>query len=226
MQILFQLISIICILSIFFLRKTERKIELLIVVMICMTTFPNPIPLIGNELHRALPVVFCLSEWRNFRKYYIWIKQYKFLSYIVWIIIGLIVFLFNSPHVNSSLKDIIVYFISYLFQSYLIFPIIFCLCIKGCNMKNIYQIVYYSLLFITFWAVLNIIFHRGIFIDIMYAGRNVISYMADLGMKYSNTDRFRVQSVFLNAFNYGYINILILLFNLYCYNLKPKVLTK
>ena len=226
MQILYQFISLIFIFSLFFMKNSEKKIELMIVVMLCMTTFPNPVPMIGSELHKALPVVFCFSEINNYKKYYYQIKQYHIRPLIYWIIIGNVFFLFTSPHAHANLKSIAVYFISNLFQTYLVLPLIFCICLKKIDLRRIYKTVYYCLIFITFWGILNMLLHRGVFIDLMYSGREVVSYMSDLGMKYSNTDRFRVQATFLNAFNYGFSNLIILLFNLYCYNIKLNITKK
>lgn len=198
----------------------------MVIAMICMTNFPNPIPMIENELFRALPVAFCLSEYKNYTKYYKQLKYYKLSGFIIIVLLGTLLFLIHSPHSHESLKTVVVHIISNLFQTYLVFPILFCLCLKSFDISRLYKVVYYCLLFITFWGVINLILHRGIFIDILYSGRDVVSYMSDLGMKYSNSDRFRVQSVFLNAFNYGYINLMILLFNLYCYNTKVESVSR
>ena len=63
--------------------------------------------------------------------------------------------------------------------------------------------------------------HAG-FIDIILQGSDLNSVTEDLGGKYANSEegRFRVQSMFLSPFDYGYISMMLLILHFYAYKRK------
>lgn len=83
--------------------------------------------------------------------------------------------------------------------------------ISANSMKPMLKISFYGLLILTFFGLLNLVTMRASFIDAVGAHMVVADNMQDLGGKFTYSDRFRVQALFFNPFNYGYICILLML---------------
>ena len=85
------------------------------------------------------------------------------------------------------------------------------------NMKPILKVSYYGLLILTAFGALNFVTGRAWFIDTIGAHMTVAENIQDLGGKFTNSERFRVQAMFFSPFDYGYICILLLLLQLWGY---------
>ena len=70
---------------------------------------------------------------------------------------------------------------------------------------------------ITLFALFNYVAKSAFFVNEMYRGMALTDVMQDTGNKFTYSERFRVQAMFFNPFDYGYICILLLLFNWYGY---------
>ena len=74
-----------------------------------------------------------------------------------------------------------------------------------------------GLLVLTLFALFNHVTKSAFFINEMYRGMALTDVMQDAGNNYTYSERFRVQAMFFNPFDYGYICILLLLFTWYGY---------
>ena len=90
---------------------------------------------------------------------------------------------------------------------------------KESDLRSIYRISLVGLSILTFFAIINLLSGYSDFVDLMVKGRDVSTAMdndvIDLGSRYVDTGRFRVQGMFLLAFDYGYVCAIFFLFYLY-----------
>jgi O-antigen ligase len=83
------------------------------------------------------------------------------------------------------------------------------------SLKPILQVSLYCLIVLTFFGVLNYIDKYAIFVNAVTEGRTTRYGDVALGDVYTESDRFRVQSMFQYGFDYGYICAAILLLHLH-----------
>ncbi|WP_296261961.1 O-antigen ligase [uncultured Phocaeicola sp.] len=133
------------------------------------------------------------------------------------VIVAAVVLLMNSPHYNGNLTGILRLFIVELTGKYFAICYAFVSILSMNNMKPILKVSYYGLLILTAFGVLNLIIGRAWFIDTIGTHMTVSENLTDLGGKFTNSERFRVQAMFFSPFDYGYICILLLLLQLWGY---------
>ncbi|MBQ8361078.1 MAG: hypothetical protein IJX44_03920 [Bacteroidaceae bacterium] len=192
---------------------------LLIIWMMCLTTFPSPVPLM-KQIFILMPMFFFFSELKYLPQILPSLRQTVLWNLSIWMLFAAIILFLHSPHYNHSIVEAVKFFEAETICSYFIilFPLVL---FRGAiDMRYIYRVFFFCLLALTVFGVLNLLFHRDVFIDFIYSGRAMSGAFEDLGSKYQYADRFRVHSMFLNPFDYGYICLLALLFNFYCRKLK------
>ena len=203
------IVTLVCCLLMFFVKR-EWKVAML--VMGAMTLTLVDIPVI--PLHKAnllLQVAFLLSEWRDLPRYF------KRLRYTPCLWIPLLIVSFSallaaltSPY--TSIKETIEY--ELLFK-YFAIAYAFWAVRKEKSLKPILQVSLYCLIVLTFFGVLNYIDKYAIFVNAVTEGRTTRYGDVALGDVYTESDRFRVQSMFNYAFDYGYMCAAILLLHLH-----------
>lgn len=214
MQILAQLALIVLCLLMF---RVERKYKLAILLLsaICFNCVTIPFIPFGNARF-ILCICFLLSEW-NYMKYHIKsLKKTILKAMILSVLIATVVLAINSPHYNNLTQYLRLILLE-LVTKYFVICYAFLSIQKNQDLRPSLQVSYYGLLILTTLAVLNYITKHAIFIDEMLKGMELTDVMADAGSKFTYSERFRVQAMFFNPFDYGYICILLLLFNWYGY---------
>jgi len=83
------------------------------------------------------------------------------------------------------------------------------------SLKPILQVSLYCLIVLTFFGLLNYIDKNAIFVNALTEGETTRYGDVALGDVYTESDRFRVQSMFQYGFDYGYICAAILLLHLH-----------
>lgn len=191
-------ISILC-LMLFFVRS-DKKLLIIVFSMLCF----NAISLLNGEIGHSLKLISCcfiLSEIKNIKKH---ITQdlifLMILSYIPIIIL----------HANSPLYSGISGLIKLTIYEFICGNVILLFGIIALNKKTtlspFFHTIYYSMLIITFFGVLNLIIGYSPWLEMMGISFNFLEY-----------SRFRIQSMFIYPFDYGYICIAVLFFSLYGY---------
>lgn len=185
--------------------KREYKFALFLFSSICLSgVILNYIPFGGIKY--ILSICFIISE----LPYIVslkWINKNKLLlAIILLILVSFIVLLFNSPHYNSSISQLIRLSIFELVGKYFAFLYAFIVISKNSNLKIIFRIVYVGIIILTLFGFFNYITKHASFIEIL----DISGY--DQGGKFELSERFRVQSMFFNPFDYGYICIIMLYF--------------
>ena len=203
MSSLLTLILVLTSLSMFVIDR-EHKLAVMFFYCMCMTCF-QPSPVLGTVLY--VPVCFFLSEipfWVDTIKK----MKHEILLYatIGMIFITLILFL-KSPH-YLSLKGFMQLFRSELLWKYFVIVYAY-ICIKDKESINpLLKTTMIGLLFLFFFGIINYLTKQADFVTAALEGAKVDAAMEGLGELFTLSDRFRVQSMFLNPFDYGYICIL------------------
>lgn len=212
MSALFYLIlGVICV-SMFFIDK-NKKYVLLLINYICLTPITIPGVPFGNSVF-IVPICFFISELKNFTNDYHNLSSY-IKKILLIMIIATIILQINSPHYNDSAFNTTRLIISELITKYFIIAYAF-ISIKDINeFQKISKGLYYALIILTIFGILNLITHSSILLN-------------SLGFENSNVDndRFRVQALFANPFDYGYTCILLLYIITLLYNKRIMTIKK
>ena len=209
MKIIAIIVTLVCCGLMFYLRR-EWKAALLVMGAMTLTLVEIP----GIPLHNAnflLQTAFLLSEWENLLRYF---NRLRYTPYL-WIPLLIVSFsallaTLTSPYtgIKETLK-------SELLFKYFTFAYAFWAVKDEKSLKPILQVSLYCLIVLTFFGVLNYITKSAMFVNALTEGRTSMHGDVALGDLYTESDRFRVQSMFTYAFDYGYICAAILLLHLH-----------
>lgn len=201
-----------------FVVKRENKAGLMIVGTLVFTTVRIP-ALPFHSANYLLPVCFLFSEFNQIKAY---IRSSKGTT--VWKLMGVatvLVFLtlLTSPHLRNfeSVKGFLQ---GELFFKYFALLYVYWAFSTEESIRPTLRITFIGLLVLTFFGILNYLSKSAIFITDITSGTDIVGmgdYGNDAGQLFTYSDRFRVQSMFLNPFDYGYICILMLLLHVYGY---------
>lgn len=192
--------------------KREHKIALICLSPICLTAVSLPIPF-GNA-NFILPICFIISEIHNLPQYIREIQKTPLRFLMLMMIIATFILLIHSPHYNN-LHQFIRLFMMELFGKYFVICLGFIMVYKYNQLKSIATSLFYSTIILTLFGIQNLLTNNSFFINSI--GISDISF--------ADSDRFRVQAMFINPFDYGFICIIVLLFYLYLHS-KDTISTK
>lgn len=214
---------LICCVSMFRINR-ESKIAILILGSMLFSLVNVPaVPL--HSANMLLPFSFLLSELKNLKNL---IKQTRHT--IIWNLTGVsiimvIITIVTSPHLSDVTN--IRYFIQYeLFFKY--FAILYAFWSFGKDENSIkatLKYTFWGIIILTFFGLLNYITKTADFVGTMLAGAETLyagDTSLDVNESFTYQDRFRVQSMFVNPFDYGYICLLILILHIYGFTQKKE----
>ena len=210
MRIVAIIVTLVCC-GLMFCVKREWKAAMLVMGAMTLTLVNIP----GIPLHNAnllLQAAFLLSEWRDIPRYF---NRLRYTPYL-WIPLLIVSFsaLFatlTSPYtgIKETLK-------SELLFKYFTLAYAFWAVKDEKSLKPILQVSLYCLIVLTIFGVLNYIDKSAMFVNALTEGRtSTVHDGVALGDVYTESDRFRVQSMFNHPFDYGYICAAILLLHLH-----------
>lgn len=190
-----------------FVVKREHKICILLIYLLCLNGVYAP-TLKGVLLPQ---VFFFLSEIRYFKQYVNIIKGTRFKYPLVILLVGIVILWINSPHMTGP-SGLFALFSYDFIRKYGIFFFVFIACLGCKNQKAIIKVTFIYLLVLTSFGILNLLTKHAIYVDWVLAGLDADSVMGDAGSKFTYEDRFRVQAMFANPFDYGYFCLTLLLY--------------
>lgn len=210
-SILYLILGVVCV-SMFFIDK-NKKFVLLLINYICLTPITIPGVPFGNSVF-IVPICFFISELKNFTNDFHNLSSYLKKILLI-MIIATIILQINSPHYNDSAFNTTRLIISELITKYFIIAYAFISIKNFDEFQKISKGVYYALIILTIFGILNLITHSSILLN-------------SLGFENSNVDndRFRVQALFANPFDYGYTCILLLYIITLLYNKRIMTIKK
>lgn len=180
------------------------------------------VPYLPGKLGSSVALVsvcFLISEFNNRQRWYSALKGSIMMPLICIYFLSTIILIFSSPHLSSA-KEITGFFLLTLFPQYMLFLYGFVKCKDVESFKPLVDISYYVIIILTIFGVINYITKESVFVNQVFEGSSFVDDdLAAAGKVYTYAERFRVQSLFQNAFDYGYICLLILLINIYSYQI-------
>ena len=212
MKIVAIIVTLVCCLLMFYVKR-EWKAAML--VMGAMTLTLVDIPVI--PLHKAnllLQVAFLLSEWRDLPRHFKRLQSTPYL-WIPLLIVSFSALLAALTSQYTGIKDAIQ---SELLFKYFSLAYAFWAVKDEKSLKPILKVSLYCLIVLTFFGVLNYITKSAVFVNALTEGQKSMFGDVALGDVYKGDDRFRVQSMFKYAFDYGYICAAILILHLHGWN--------
>ena len=203
------IVTLVCCLLMFFVKR-ERKAAMLVMGAMTLTLVDIP----GIPLHKAnllLQVAFLLSEWRYLPLFFKRLRHTPYLRNPLLIVsFSALLAALTSPY--TSIKETIEY--ELLFK-YFAIAYAFWAVKDEKSLKTILRISIYCLIVLTFFGVNNYMTKSAMFVNALTEGKtNAIKDVA-LGDVFMESDRFRVQSMFMYSFDYGFICAAILLLHLH-----------
>jgi O-antigen ligase len=211
---------IICCLLMFRVRR-PYKAAIIILGTIVFTTVRVPyVPI--DAANSMIAICFLISEFPNLKRL---INNTK--GTIVWRLMGLSLFtslvvILTSPHLRDA-NSIRIFAQVSLFFSYFGLLYAFWCSREENNFKPILKITFWGLIVLTVFGVINYITKSADFVSLMMSDlKNAGMGGAgdEVGQHFTYEDRFRVQAMFANPFDYGYICVLIMLLHIYGYTRK------
>lgn len=209
----------VALISIFAMFKVKReyKMGILFLSYMCygMVTF-NFLPFL-NGAGSLISLAFLLSEYKNIQKC---IRQLK--KSVIWKFLGCIAFLFlltfaNSPHLRT-IPDILRFFLSELLIKYFVIAYSFYSFRQSKSIIPTLRLSYIGIIVLTIIGVINYVTKTADYVAAMMRSQGVTNDFDKLnGTVYMFSDRFRVQSMFGNPFDYGYICVMCLIIHLFGY---------
>lgn len=215
MKIIAIISVLVCMLLMFFVRR-EYKIAIMFLGTMIFTLVDVPeIPL--HQANDLIPLSFLISEYKHLN---IYINKTK--GTVVWKLAGLLILLslitiMNSPHLRDFSS------IRYFIQNELIFKYFVLLyavwSFSSINsLKPTLYLSFCGIIVLTIFGVLNYMTQSADFVGTMLAGKDLVGIgqtNGDASQIFTFRERFRVQSMFINPFDYGYICVLVLLLHIY-----------
>ena len=209
MRIVAIIVTLVCC-GLMFYVKREWKAAMLVMGAMTLTVVNIP----GIPLHNAnllLQAAFLLSEWRDLPRYF---NRLRYTPYL-WIPLLIVTFsallaTLTSPYtgIKETLKSELLF--KYFTLAYAFWAIK-----DEKSLKPILQVSLYCLIALTFFGALNYITKSAVFVNALTEGRTSMYGDVALGDAYTESVRFRVQSMFNHPFDYGYICAAILLLHLH-----------
>lgn len=214
MQILAQLTLIVLCLLMFRVEK-KYKLAILLLSAVCFNCIRIYAIPFGLSIY-VLCFSFILSELYCLKKDIKEIQNTILRPLMYSAILATVILAIHSPHYDNLMQYIRLA-INELFAKYFILCYAFISIRKDDDIRSIFKISYYGLLTLTLFAFFNYITKSAFFVNEMYRGMDLTDIIQDAGNKFTYSERFRVQAMFFNPFDYGYICILLLLYNWYGY---------
>ena len=208
MKIVAIIVTLVCCLLMFCVKR-EWKAALLVMGAMTLTVVNIPgIPLRNANL--LLQVAFLLSEWRDIPRYF---NRLRYTPYL-WIPLLIVSFsallaALTSPY--TGIKEMIEYNLLF---GYFSLAYAFWAVENEKSLKPILQVSLYCLIVLTFFGVLNYMEKSSMFVNALTENRTTFGDVA-FGDRYTESSRFRVQSMFAHAFDYGYICAAFLILHLH-----------
>jgi glycosyltransferase involved in cell wall biosynthesis len=194
-----------------FFVKREWKAALLVMGTMVLTTVNIP----GVPFHKAnflLPMAYLLSEVKYLPLH---LKSQQRIAklgpMLLMVSVSALVAGLTSPYVKLW-----EFFQSELLFKYFAIAYAFWAVKDEKSLKPILRMSWYCLIVLTAFGILNYITKSANFVNVMTEGMTSVVYGdADMGEIYTEKTRFRVQSMFVSPFDYGFICVAMLLLHWY-----------
>lgn len=198
----------------FFFKKRISKILILIIGCICFDCFRIS-EISVTQFKVFLCLCFFLSEIKYLKFYFSQIKNTVILKLIIVVIVGSIILIITSPHLNSIIS-IGSYISTDLIAKYFVIIYSFVAISKINDLSPIIKTTYKCLIILSCIGFFEFILERPIWLNLLEIN-NVSTVIYD--------GRLRLSSMFIYTFDYGQICVIISYILVFCF-IKKKYLSK
>lgn len=208
MKIIAIIITLVCCCLMFYLKREKKAALLIMGAMTLSAVSISGIPL--RKANLLLQVAFLLSESKYLLQHIRYLRRVPWLRNLFLMVSGsALLAALTSPY--TGMKEMIEndLLFGYFSLAYAIWAIK-----NEDTLKPILKVSLYCLIVLTFFGVLNYIEKTSMLVNALTEGRTTFGDVA-IGDRYSGSSRFRVQSMYISAFDYGYICAAILLLHLH-----------
>lgn len=190
-------------------------------VLLCSSLCLNEVSLPFFPIHGIkiiLVILLLVSEYKNVPAVLGFLKTHTLGHAVIMMFAFNIAWGLSSPHVLSGMSNFIAFFISEFLLRYFVFIYAYTLISSYKDFHIINRWLVYSMIVLTLFGVHNFLNRYSIFMDSISVGN--MDYDS-VGLRYNaNDERYRVQSMFALACNYGYVCNIVLLWALFTYTNK------
>ena len=215
MKIVAIIVTIVCC-GLMFYVKREWKAAMLVMGIMTLTLVEIPrIPM--NHANYLLPLSFLASEWEALLRHF---KRLRDMPYI-WIPLLIVSISILLAVLTTHYVKPFTILQEELFFKYFALAYAFWAIKDEKSLKPVLQVSLCCLIALTFFGVLNYIEKNAMFVNALTEGNTSLSQEGvTLGDVYTKSTRFRVQSMFKSAFDYGYICAAMLILHLHGWHRK------
>ena len=218
LQLIVYIASVILAISMFKV-KIEYKIGYLL-LMYQLFSFVK-FPVLGR-VNFLIPLCFIISEFRNAGHIMNYCRKTIVSKSMTIFILAMILLVWFSPHLHGldSIRFLIQEEI--LFKYFLLIYAFFA-CRNPEQFKTIIKISFIGLTVMTIVGGINLITQSSFYIGNLMSGYDTSSMFdghMNFSSMYANSSRFRVNSTFLNPFDYGFMSVALLLTYLYAHQVN------
>lgn len=207
------IVTLVCC-CLMFVVKRQTKAALLVMGAMTLTLVNIPaIPF--HWANYLLPMAFLLSEWKHLPQHFRNLRQTPYLKNLLLLVcFSAVVAALTTQYVTAR-----EFLQSELLFKYFALAYAFWAVKDERSLKPVLRISMYCLIVLTVFGVLNNMEESAVFVNALTEDIQSVRYEdVDAGDYYGSSSRFRVQSMFKLAFDYGYICNIILLLHLYAWH--------
>ena len=216
---LIYLAVIICMLAMF---KVSRGYKIAIILLSESIFFLVKVPYIPyGAANYVIPVAFIVSEFPNLKRLLNSAKGKLVWKLMLLAPLTIFIALIFSPNLQDFTVSRGYFRREILFKYFLLIYAYWCYSDEN-SLKPTLKITTYAMIFITIMGILNLITMKAGWVEIVMSGRDIAGGKSaeEFATMFMHDERFRNQSVFQFAFDYGFFCIAILLLHLYAYTRK------
>ena len=208
MKIIAIIITLVCCCLMFYLKREKKAALLIIGAMTLAAVSISGIPF--RKANLLLQVAFLLSEREYLQQHIRYLRHMPWLKNLFLLVSGsALLAALTSPY--TGIKEMIEYDLLF---GYFSLAYAFWAVENEKTLKPILKVSLYCLIVLTFFGVLNFMEKSSMFVNALTENRSTLGGVA-IGDRYLASSRFRVQSMYNSAFDYGYICAAILLLHLH-----------
>ena len=223
MNYILQLLLFVLLMRLFLAKRSEKMGILFFGMMTCSIVKFSFVPTLSSL--NLFCLVFVISEIPFLKDYYRKLDSSFFKIMIVVNAVGFLCLLYGSPHYKDSIGHMLKLFVREMLCYDFIVYYSFVSMKDSKSWNYLLKMVYYGVLLLSVAGVINLITKHGFFVDMaMGGGQELNSSTELLGAKYAGEKRFRVQSLYFNPFDYGFMCLSVLI--LYAYAFFQKIVDK
>lgn len=200
------ILSVVAICALMFFVKRQTKVGLMLLTAMLFSLVKVPFVPFGSSSILLVSVCMIISETPRLLRYFKLLVRTPIGKLILLVLVGGLICCIFSPHLRtfSELKN---FFLTEYVIKYFALAYSFCLIRRPTDLKPTLRILFWGLIAMTFFAIINVFSGSSIFIESLFEGTEITNKMTSdtIEGNFHSVERFRVQATFLFPFDYGYI---------------------